>query len=81
MTQSSIEEKIQELKARLAKNPECGVTNYNLGVHYMALRDFETARQYLQEAIRKSPDLAEAYVQLGGIAMNEGDLDGCFSYN
>ena len=31
--------------------------------------------------MRNSPHLAEAYVQLGGICLERGDLEGCLRYN
>ncbi len=81
MNKISPEDEIQRLEDRLKENPDCGITHYNIGVNYLALRNMEKAKDYFKEAIKKDQDIAEAYVQLGGIAMNEGDLDGCFSYN
>ncbi|MBN2140616.1 MAG: tetratricopeptide repeat protein [Desulfovibrionaceae bacterium] len=76
-----IEDYIADLKAKSAQNPGCGNTHYNLGVAYLSKRDFMAAERELLEAVDCSPKMSEAYVQLGGIAMHRGDLDGCLNYN
>ena len=38
-------------------------------------------RPHFREAITHSPKMVEAYVQLGGIAMQRGDLEGCLNFN
>jgi tetratricopeptide (TPR) repeat protein len=77
----NIEDYIADLKAKLAVNRECGNTLYNLGVAYLSKRDFMEAERCFREAVANSPKLAEAYVQLGGIAMQRGDLKTCLTYN
>ncbi len=76
-----VHEYIDQQRFALMSNPECGMTHYNLATALLGLRKFEEAEQELKEAIRCSPTLAEAYVQLGGIALQRGDLDGCLAYN
>ena len=44
-------------------------------------KEFAEAENVLHDAIDASPTLAEAYVQLGGICLQRGDLEGCFRYN
>jgi tetratricopeptide (TPR) repeat protein len=39
------------------------------------------AEKAFHDAIEYSPTLAEAYVQLGGICLQRGDLEGCFRFN
>lgn len=75
------DEFIEELKKRLAENPGCGVSHYNLGTAYVAQGRFVEAQAEFLAAVECSPSLAEAYVQLGGLAMNKGDLDGCLEWN
>ncbi len=75
------EEYIAQLKNQLAMNDGCGVTHYNLAVALMGLKRYNEAEGELQEAIGCSPNLGEAYVLLGGIALQRGDLDGCLYYN
>ena len=41
----------------------------------------EEAEQSLLAAIENSPGLAEAYVQMGGICLKRGDIEGCLSWN
>lgn len=78
---TNTDEFIAELKARLADNADCGVTHYNLGTAYVAQGRLIEAEAELLRAIECSPTMAEAYVQLGGLAMNKGDLDRCLEMN
>ncbi len=75
------EEYIAIQQSAIARNPECGTSHYNLAVGLLGQRKFDEAEEELRCAIECSPGLAEAYVQLGGIYLNRGDLDGCLAYN
>jgi tetratricopeptide (TPR) repeat protein len=75
------QEYIVRQRAALAKNPECGMSHYNLAVALLGLGKDEEAEASLHDAIEFSPTLAEAYVQLGGICLKRGDLEGCLQYN
>lgn len=77
----NVEEFIAQQRAAIAANPECGNSHYNLAVGLLGQRKFEEAEKALYEAIEHSPTLAEAYVQLGGICLSRGDLDGCLDFN
>ena len=74
-------EKIAELRQALAQNSECGTNHYNLAVALMGVQQFAEAEQALYRAIECSPTLAEAYAQIGGLRLREGDLDGCLDWN
>lgn len=74
-------EKIAELRQALAGNSECGTNHYNLGVALMGAQQFAEAEQALYRAIECSPTLAEAYAQIGGLRLREGDLEGCLDWN
>jgi tetratricopeptide (TPR) repeat protein len=76
-----IDEYIADLKAAISDNEQCASHHYNLGLALLSKRDFMGAEASFLEAIRNSPHLAEAYVQLGGIAMQRGDMEGCLHYN
>lgn len=78
---ANVDEYIADLKAGLAKNEKCGNTQYNLGVAYLSKREFHEAERYFRDAVENSPKMAEANVQLGGIAMQRGDIQGCMNYN
>lgn len=75
------DEYIAQLKGALAGNPECGTTHYNLAVALMGKQEYMEAEKELHEAVDCSPTLAEAYVLLGGICLQRGDLEGCYRYN
>ena len=77
----NVEEFIAQQRAAIAANPECGNSHYNLAVGLLGQRKFDEAEKALYEAIEHSPTLAEAYVQLGGICLSRGDLDGCLDFN
>lgn len=77
-----VNEYIDDLKKEIATgDKKCANHYYNLGVAYLSLRDFAAAEEAFLNAIRSSSHLAEAYVQLGGICLERGDLDGCLHYN
>ena len=76
-----LDEYIADLKAEIAENEQCANHYYNLGLALLTKRDFVAAEEALLNAVRNSPHLAEAYVQLGGICLERGDLDGCLRYN
>lgn len=75
------DEYIARQRAALSANPACGTSHYNLAVALLGKQQYEEAEKELFEAIECSPSLAEAYVQLGGICLQRGDLDGCLSFN
>lgn len=78
---TNVDDYIADLKAKLAENPDCGHHLYNLGVALLSKREFLEAETAFRDAVDKSPSIAEAYVQLGGIAMWRGDIEGCLNYN
>jgi tetratricopeptide (TPR) repeat protein len=77
----SANEHIANLRSQLVRNEECGTTHYNLAVALMGKQEYDEAEKELHEAIDCSPNLAEAYVLLGGICLQRKDLEGCFRYN
>ncbi|MFH1580712.1 MAG: tetratricopeptide repeat protein [Pseudomonadota bacterium] len=80
-TATNAEEYIARQRAAIASNPDCGTSHYNLAVALMGIEKYDEAEKELYAAIDCSPSLAEAYVQLGGLCLRQGDLDGCLSYN
>ncbi len=77
----NVDEYIAHQRAAIAANPDCGTSHYNLAVGLLGLKKYEEAEKELFAALECSPSLAEAYVQLGGICLQRGDLDGCLKYN
>ncbi|WP_289021417.1 tetratricopeptide repeat protein [Desulfobacter postgatei] len=75
------DEQIARLRHALVQNAECGTTHYNLAVALIGKQEFAEAEKELHDAIDCSPTLSEAYVQLGGICLQRGDLEGCFRFN
>ena len=68
-------------KTAIAQNPECGNSHYNLAVALIGKKQYDEAQKALYEAIENSPNLAEAYVQLGGLCLQRGDMEGCLDWN
>ncbi len=77
----NVEEYIGIQRTAIASNPECGTTHYNLAVALIGQKKYDEAEQELHDAVECSPNLAEAYAQLGGICLQRGDMEGCLSYN
>ena len=77
----NVDEYIAELQAELAGNPTCASHHYNLGVAYLSKRMWQEAEASFLEAVENSARMADAYVQLGGICLQRGDVEGCLNYN
>ncbi|MBW1889577.1 MAG: tetratricopeptide repeat protein [Deltaproteobacteria bacterium] len=77
----NVDEYINQQKAAIAANPECGNSHYNLAVALLGQKKYDEAELSLFDAIENSPNLAEAYVQLGGISLQRNDLEGCLDWN
>ncbi len=77
----NVEEYIARQRSALAANPDCGISHYNLAVGLLGQKKYDEAENELFQAIECSPTLAEAYVQLGGIRLQRGDLEGCLEFN
>ena len=77
----NVEEFIARQQAAIAANPDCGTSHYNLAIGLLGLKKYDEAEKELFAAIECSPTLAEAYVQLGGISLQRGDLEGCLHFN
>jgi tetratricopeptide (TPR) repeat protein len=77
----NVDEYIAHQQAAVAVNPDCGNSHYNLAIGLLGLKKYDEAESELFAAIECSPNLAEAYVQLGGICLQRGDLEGCLKYN
>ena len=77
----NVDEYIDSQKTALESNPDCGTNRYNLAVALMGKKEYDAAEKEFLQALDSSPTLAEAYVQLGGIALQRGDMDSCLAYN
>jgi tetratricopeptide (TPR) repeat protein len=77
----NVDEYIAKYRNVLSSNPDCGTSRYNLAVGLIAKKMYDEAEKELLLAVEHSQGLAEAYVQLGGLCLRRGDLDGCLSYN
>lgn len=77
----NVDEYIAKYRSAVSMNPECGNSHYNLAVGYLGKGMHAEAEKELHAAIDCSPSLAEAYVQLGGLALARGDLEGCLDWN
>jgi tetratricopeptide (TPR) repeat protein len=72
---------LNQQRAKVSANPECGITRYNYAVALLAQNRFEEAEKELLAAVNCSSSLAEAFILLGGIRMHFNDLKGCLEYN
>ncbi len=76
-----IQDQLEQMRQSVLADPTCGVSRYNYALALLARNRFAEARKELEEAVKCSPTLAEAFVLLGGICMEEDDLEGCLDYN
>jgi len=73
--------------AKAGDRTKSGMRHFALQLgHRMAIaligqKKYDEAEKHLYEAIECSPGLAEAFVALGGISLQRGDLDGCLKHN
>lgn len=77
----NVDDFISRQKEAIAANPECGNSHYNLAVGLIGKKQYDEAQKELYAAIENSPNLAEAYVQLGGLCLQRGDMEGCLDWN
>lgn len=68
----SSEEFIAEQKRKLAENPECATSQYNLGVSLMEKGKYDEAIDAFRGAIENSGRMFEAWVNLGYIYFKRG---------
>ena len=82
MTQNDkLAEHIAAAKKALVENPNDARNHYNWACILIGQGEYEEAEQELKRAVHLNKELAEAYVQLGGLAMRKGDLNLSLSYN
>ncbi len=67
---------IATLRTAINSEPANSAAHYYLGVALEANGDLAQAQTELQESVRLRPDLPDAYRELAGVAMREGDPRG-----
>lgn len=78
---SNIDEYIADLQAEIAQSENCANHYYQLGMAFLSKKAYTDAEEAFLMSVRLSPRLAEGFVQLGGLCMMRGDLEGCLRYN
>jgi len=64
---------IQQLKQQLARTPQDPELHYELGRHYLALKQADEAEQAFLQALRWAPDHPQILMQLGNAASLRGN--------
>ena len=64
---------IQQLKQQLARTPQDPELHYELGRHYLALKQADEAEQAFLQALRWAPDHPQILMQLGNVASLRGN--------
>lgn len=64
---------IQQLKQQLARTPQDPELYYELGRHYLALKQADEAEQAFLQALRWAPDHPQILMQLGNVASLRGN--------
>ena len=70
----------EEFKKELVTSPVDYMTNWKLGDTYLALRNYDDARTYLEKAIKEKPDLGQAYRGMGKLCLLSGQPDQAIDY-
>ena len=69
-------------EARNSKvNTERAISHYNLAVTLVNNRENIEAEKELHLALSYNPNLVEALIHLGSLALKRGDIEGCLKYN
>jgi len=71
---------IQQLKQQLARTPQDPELHYELGRHYLALKQADEAEQAFLQALRWAPDHPQILMQLGNVASLRVDESGAVQY-
>lgn len=78
MTQpESMKERIERWRRTVDENPESTTARFNLGVALTERGRLEEAEAVYLELLKRKPDMAKAWVNLGGVRMLRWDFDGC----
>ena len=76
----NLDEYIADLRAALSQNDGCANHHYNLGVACSARATLWRRKNRFSPRPQFVPS-CRSYVQLGGICLQRGDLEGCLRYN
>ncbi|WP_207425319.1 lipopolysaccharide assembly protein LapB [Pedobacter sp. SYSU D00535] len=65
-------ETISKIEAQAAKEPGNKLYPFYLGIAYNSVKDYKKAEEAYQKAISIDPNFGDAYINLGGLIMNNG---------
>ncbi|MXV50664.1 tetratricopeptide repeat protein [Pedobacter sp. HMF7647] len=65
-------EVISKISAQAAKEPNNKIYPYYLGIAYSSIKDYPKAEEAYKKAIAVDPSYTDAYINLGGLIMNNG---------
>jgi len=71
---------IEQLKQQLARAPQDPELHYELGRHYLTLKQAEAAEQAFCQALKWAPDHPQILMQLGNTASLRGDESAAAAY-
>jgi tetratricopeptide (TPR) repeat protein len=71
---------MEEFKKELAISPADYMSNWKLGDTFVALRQYDDARPYLEKAIKEKPDLGQAYRDMGKLCLLTGQPQEAIGY-
>ncbi len=75
MADQPVQARIDYLKDAMRQNPDSAQIKTTLAREYVSNRQFKEARDLYEEALRKQPDMPEALVGSGLVALEMRDLD------
>ena len=66
---------VERIKAQIVKSPKNPAFHHILARTYLYLKDYKNAEDSLLKAIEIKPDFIDAYIDLGNVYAQKGDLD------
>ena len=72
---------LERYEAKVREHPDSAVAHYNLGLAWQQRGRPDQAEECYRKAVELKPDLAEAWVNLGGVLLLKWDFKGCVAAN
>lgn len=70
-------ERLDRCLQAVGDKPTSAAARYNLGLAYQKMGRFQAAEEAYKEALELDPMLGEAWINLGGVRLQQWDFEGC----
>lgn len=79
MLKESARQRIDRCLAAVRADPDSALAHYNLGLAYGSTGRARSAEEHYRRALEIDPELVEAWVNLGGVRLQQWDFEGCLA--